>query len=160
MGPVLCFLGQLLLDFEGTSVRGHPLGRVVKRQNVIVPNFSSALGCSDGLRTASRVPTRTRHFCCRFRIPSTEAIRSVTHLVLVLDRKPRSRIASCSSIVANLTAAPNSLPRVQKTFSAGPCSFSFQRVVVRPGRSDLDVQPSVDSRHGRIAFKAFSAIKV
>ena len=55
--------------------------------------------------------------------PSTEPIRSVTHLVPVLHRKPRSRIAAWSSIVANLTPAPNSSLRVQKTFGVAPCSF-------------------------------------
>ncbi len=140
---------------------GHPLGRVVKRQNVYRSQFfSTALGFSDGLSVSLKSSDSNPSFLYRFRIPSTEAIRSVTHLVLVLDRKPRSRIASCSSIVANLTATPNSLPRVQKTFSAGPCSFSFQRALVRTDLSDRCVQPSADSRHGRIALKAALTVMV
>ena len=44
---------------------------------------------------------------------------------------------------------------IPKTFSAGPCSFSSQRALVRHPDGDRDgVQPVSDSRHGRIAFKA------
>ena len=42
--------------------------------------------------------------------------------------------------------------RVQKTFSAGPCSFNSVELWV-PGLKGDPVQPQADSRHGRIAFK-------
>jgi hypothetical protein len=57
----------------------------------------------------------------------SEAIRSVTHLVLAPDRKilfiksfPSLLCLSCDRL-----SAPIPLQRDQKTFSAGPCSFSF-----------------------------------
>ena len=59
-----------------------------------------------------------------------EAIRSVTHLVLARDiNKLFFFLYSKSFLVfvwvfLSINLAPNSLLRVQKTFSAGPCSFS------------------------------------
>ena len=48
---------------------------------------------------------------------------------------------------------PNSLPRVQKTFSAGPRSFSFIELWFPGGIAASGVQPVIDSRHGRITYK-------
>jgi len=57
-------------------------------------------------------------------------------------------------ICFHLPALPNALWRVQKTFSAVPCSFKFQRTLVRQRRSPgRRVQPVADSRSGRIACK-------
>ena len=57
-----------------------------------------------------------------------EAIRSVTHLVLAPFPKKLSLFlllkASSSLSFLQLNRAPDPLLRVQKTFSAGPCSFS------------------------------------
>jgi hypothetical protein len=47
---------------------------------------------------------------------------------------------------------------IQKTFSAGPCSFSTKELWF-PGsaRGASGVQPVIDSRHGRIACKTLSS---
>jgi hypothetical protein len=50
--------------------------------------------------------------------------------------------------------APNSVARVQKTFSAEPRSFSLQDHWFL-GRRTGPVQPLLDSRRGRIASKVF-----
>src|SRR5207249_4873023 len=50
--------------------------------------------------------------------------------------------------------APNSLLRVQKTFSTGPRSFSLKEFWFHQRPSPgVGVQPRFDSRHGRIACK-------
>jgi hypothetical protein len=70
---------------------------------------------------------RSLHFVRVIPFASREAIRSVTHQVLAPDR----RLFLFFSLKAvflfpSFGPAPNSVFRVQKTFSAGPCSFSFQ----------------------------------
>ena len=51
------------------------------------------------------------------------------------------------------TLRPSRHGRDQKTFSAGPRSFSFQELWFLGSASASGVQPVVDSRHGRIACK-------
>jgi len=71
------------------------------------------------LRVRFSARTRARHFVCR--IPDLapyEAIRSVTHLVLVL-RRSKLHFKSFPFRAPN----PGS-PEIPKTFSADPCSFS------------------------------------
>jgi hypothetical protein len=69
----------------------------------------------------------------------------------------RFSISAAASRQAAPTAQTITQPavwRIPKTFSAGPCSFSSQEFWFAKPR--LHVQPLCDSRHGRIAFKAFS----
>src|SRR6266581_1097739 len=89
-----------------------------------------------------------------------EAIRSVTHLVLALDRKSSSVFsfyskASSSWSFFRLTERP--------TRCASPENVQYRSVFIQfeiflvrrhlsPGAS---VQPACDSRHGRIACKTF-----
>jgi hypothetical protein len=118
---------------------------------------------------------------------SPEAIRSVTHLGLArlrpmvwwpqFEPKGAGRTApalapSGSVFLVNQVIAtrvgfgkrvrppvrrPPRRFRGQKTFSAGPCSFSTGELWF-PGRAPRapKVQPVFDSRHGRITAKAFS----
>jgi hypothetical protein len=77
--------GQFISAIFPKTKTGRPLGRLVKRQNVVVPNFFFVRSLSLSPRLRSLQSTRIRHFgpfdsrCAALQ----EAIRSVTHLVLV-----------------------------------------------------------------------------
>ena len=54
-----------------------------------------------------------------------------------------------------LAPNPGSTPGIQKTFSAGPCSFNSKELWFPGSGGAPKVQPVIDSRHGRIACKTF-----
>jgi hypothetical protein len=145
--------------------RGHPLRRVSTGKKASVPNFFLI-----GLHTL--LPRSLLHRALLEPVFSSfdfrsflaepllnEATRSVTHLVLAPDRKclfiksfPSFLRLSCDRL-----SAPIPLQRDQKTFSTGPCSFSFKSFgFVVACHQAPNVQPVFDSRHGRIACKILS----
>jgi hypothetical protein len=145
--------------------RGRPLRRVSTGKKASVPNFFLI-----GLHTL--LPRSLLHRALLEPVFSSfdfrsflaepllnEATRSVTHLVLAPDRKclfiksfPSFLRLSCDRL-----SAPIPLQRDQKTFSTGPCSFSFKSFgFVVACHQAPNVQPVFDSRHGRIACKILS----
>ena len=85
--------------------------------------------------------------------------QSADHPVPVCPILVRCRCMDCSHLPRRGLApgqqprSPNSLLRVQKTFSAGPRSLNSKELWVSGGLGASEVQPVSDSRHGRIACK-------
>ena len=142
---------------------GSPIRGIVNRQKSIRSQFFSywAVTAVPGRSARSYSNPSFRLLISdadRRAIACAEAIRSVTHLVLAPGPGSFSSflllITSPSWSFLRLTSAPNPLLRIQKTFSAAPCSFSWEELWFRqnllPGAS---VQPVFDSRLGRIACK-------
>jgi hypothetical protein len=158
--------GPIFYCWFGKGVkRGRPLRRVSTGKKASVPNFFLI-----GLHTL--LPRSLLHRALLEPVFSSfdfrsflaepllnEATRSVTHLVLAPDRKclfiksfPSFLRLSCDRL-----SAPIPLQRDQKTFSTGPCSFSFKSFgFVVACHQAPNVQPVFDSRHGRIACKILS----
>ena len=65
-----------------------------------------------------------------------------------------------ASRVRTGSAPKGGYPALQKTFSAGPCSFSSKEFWFPGSLAASGVQPVLDSRHGRITCKILSATLV
>jgi hypothetical protein len=168
-----------------------PIRALINRKNVIRPGFFLYRFCC-GCKAPSR-PRPEPAFSLVLDSVSvsvshcpTEAIRSVTHLVLALggqrsatnysNRKERAeRLLPGSLRLGFLGQQPFTLrprawqaavalawrpipvpPGIQKTFSAGPCSFSTKELWFPASVCAPVVQPVFDSRHGRITCKTTS----